>query len=153
MQNIESIQIRTTSIKEKKISAIKACDSAFSISVVDRANFETLFHKIDTYADFIVATIDDLPIGYAALYANNKDSKEAFIALIGVDKRFQGNHVGKALMDNCVNISKQRGMRTIRLEVLDIDKGAQAFYSKQGFLEDGRCSSESIYMKKIISVE
>ncbi len=147
MQTCENVQIKVTSTKDTKLSAIRSCDSAFTISVAERDDFEKLFRKIDTCADFIVATVDDSPIGYAALYANNKESGEAFITLIGVDKNFQGNHIGKSLIDNCISISKQRGMRTIRLEVLDVDNGAQDFYKKQGFVEDGRCSERSKYMK------
>ena len=127
---------------------MKACDSAFTKSVINRSNFQELFKKIDTYAVFLIALKNNEPVGYAAMYANDKKNKEAFITLIGVSSECQGEHIGSNLMDNCIMVARKKGMNTMRLEVLDDDKGAQAFYVKQGFIIDGRCSSESIYMKK-----
>ena len=131
-----------------KLSAMKACDSAFTKSVINRIEFKELFRKINTNAEFFIAVNAEEPVGDAAMYANNDKTKEAFITLLGVKHGHHGEHIGTRLMNCCLNTAKNKGMKTVRLEVLDVDKGAQAFYIKQGFFADGRCSSESIFMKK-----
>ncbi|MBQ9314991.1 MAG: GNAT family N-acetyltransferase [Clostridia bacterium] len=150
MSTNKDIVISTKVTTDQKLLAIRACDSAFTISVINRPNFEELFQKIDTLAEFVIVTSDKSPIGYAAMYANDLVTKEAFITLIGVNSDYQGEHIGSRLMDNCILLARKNGMNIVRLEVLDVDKGAQAFYRKQGFWEDGRCSRESIYMKKVL---
>lgn len=116
-----------------KMHALNTIDSAFTISVINRQNFVELFNKIDKYADFIIALYDNRIVGYAAIYANDMKKKEAFITLIGVDRNFQHQGIGSLLMLKCKEIAAKRGMKTIRLEVLCADIGAQRFYSKMGF--------------------
>lgn len=77
-----------------KRRAIDIIDNAFTISILSRENFEELFDKIDKYADFIIALHSNRIVGYAAIYANNMEKKEAFITLIGVDRDFQHQGLG-----------------------------------------------------------
>ena len=63
------------------------------------------------------------------------EKKEAFITLIGVDRDFQHQGLGHLLMLKCKEIAAKKGMKTIRLEVLYVDVGAQRFYRKMGFKE------------------
>lgn len=118
-----------------KRRAIDIIDDAFTISILSRENFEELFDKIDKYADFIIALHSNRIVGYAAIYANNMEKKEAFITLIGVDRDFQHQGIGQLLMLKCKEIAAKKGMKTIRLEVLYVDLGAQRFYRKMGFKE------------------
>lgn len=133
--------IRECFDSEEKKCAISSIDDAFTISIINRENFDELFDKIDHYAEFVVAMNNEKIVGYAAFYANNTDTKEAFITLIGVDKGFQHRGIGTLLIQGCKKIAAQKGMNAIRLEVLCVDAGAQQFYKKMGFQKIGSSAS------------
>ena len=127
-------EVDNDSLKRK---AMEECDSAFTVRVVNRKNYEVLFNKIAHNALFIVAETRDRDgssiAGYAALYANDFSSFEAYITLICVKKGKQRSGIGSALMNHCLKKARERGMHSIRLEVLKEDTGAIAFYERYGF--------------------
>ena len=57
-----------------------------------RKNYEEIFQKIDQNAVFI-AVIDKNYVGYAALCANNHESRIAYISMIGVVQDMQRMHI------------------------------------------------------------
>ena len=131
------IEIKEIYDRNEKLRFMKECDDSFTISVIKRPNFESLFNKIDSHAVFLGAYYTDNIAGYAAFYANNPLTLHAFLTLICVHKQMQRMHIGNQLLQFCVKISRDRGMKTMGLQVLKSDTGAIAFYSKNGFsLED-----------------
>jgi ribosomal protein S18 acetylase RimI-like enzyme len=59
--------------------------------------------------------------------------KWAHISEIIVAKKFQRQGVGKALMRQSVQWSKEQGCRDLRLSVSDFNEGAKDFYKSEGF--------------------
>ena len=133
---------------EKKY-AMSWCDKAFSKSVLNRLDFDLLFDKIDRYAFFCIAYREDV-IGYAAMYANDSQTKVAYITLIGVCQDWQNCGIGSSLMEWCVRIAKSRGMESIKLEVTCDNTSAQNFYKKHGFIVVGNGTEDSLYMMRSI---
>ena len=127
--------------------AMSWCDKAFSKSVLNRLDFDLLFDKIDRYAFFCIAYREDV-IGYAAMYANDSQTKVAYITLIGVCQDWQNCGIGSSLMEWCVRIAKSRGMESIKLEVARDNINAQKFYKKHGFVITDDCMIESFFMIK-----
>ena len=148
MRNIV-LKIVTDTTEKRRI--MLACDDAFTISVTQRSNFEELFDKIDKNAAFIGAYTRKREIaGYCAIYANNAISRIAYITLFCVRSQMQRMHVGTELMDASIEEAVLRGMNTIKLEVLIVDRGAIEFYKRNGFVITGCAADDSYYMERSI---
>lgn len=145
MDNIRLV-VENDHIKIKNtISAFKNVYSAY----VFIQNPERYYQTICDNSIFIVALIGNVVCGFCAFYANNADSREAFISLIAVRPEFQKKGIGRMLINYACEMAKQRGMRTIRLEVNKANEKAKAFYRTNGFAV---CQDEknSIYMNRRI---
>ena len=133
----------------EKRRIIETCDNAFTISVTGRSNYEKFLAKIDKFAVFLGAYTETKEIaGYSAFYANDKESRTAFITLFCARKEMQRMHLGSGLMDATIEESRRRGMKLIRLEVLKRDEGAIAFYKRCGFAITGEAGEASYYMAR-----
>ena len=134
----------------KKLIAMKDCDSAFPISVVNRTHFKDIFRKIADNAIFlkVVKQIDhdEKCLGFAALYANDHISQTAYISLISVKEEAQGRHIGSMLIKKCFDIATANGMSKIRLEVLNSNGKAILFYKHHGFVTEKYTQIGTQYM-------
>lgn len=141
-------ELRDSDAKEL---AIWLCDDAFTLSVTNRPDYPELFRKIDEKA-IMLATyrVDDFELcGYAAFYANDTESRQAYITLFCVRKELQRKYIGSLLMCSVINMAREAGMERIALEVLKQDTGAAAFYRKMGFRDEAD-RGEFIRMKREI---
>lgn len=88
---------------------------------------------------FLLARIDDLPVGYARLYEGAElpralaGSKCIEVARIYNEQRAIGKGVGKALMEACIDVAREKGKQWIWLGVWEHNRRAIAFYEKMGF--------------------
>lgn len=119
---------------DKIRAVIEDCDSTFLVGITKRDNYLEILSKMQHNAIVIVAR-DEIgeTLGYASMYANDFVRRTAFISMYGIKKEFQGNHLGKSLMDKCVGIARRNGMNRIMLEVLNINTKGLAFYTYYGF--------------------
>ena len=136
--------------RDEKRKIVEKVDCAFTRGLVRREDYENIFDKIDRHAIFIGAYDNDEPVGYAAIYANDKENKTAFITMIGVLDKMQGKHIGSGLMNMCIEEAKARKMEYIRLEVLNDNIKAINFYYHCGFEYEKQCSEESNHLIKNI---
>ena len=130
-------------------SIIKACDHAFPDPVSSRENYPQLLAKICRYALFLAA-YDQEPLGYAAMYANNAETKCAFITLLAVRPEKQGLHIGSELMNACLEQARRNGMRYVQLEVRKENTKAIALYHGYGFCRQENETDTSIFMIKAL---
>lgn len=143
----QNMELEIISESQRKQSIINQCDEAFVNPVTQRKNYKELFEKIDANATFISA-YDKETMGYAAMYCNNLETREAYITLIAVKPDYQGKHIGTALLCECEKIALQKGMKSISLEVLKTNERAISFYVKLGFQNMGQKNWNSIHMMK-----
>lgn len=122
-----------TSDKRQINSIIRSCDKAFAEPVAEREIYADLLQKIYQNGIFVFAYQDN-PIAYCAFYANNMDTKTAYISLIAVNPEYQHLHIGKRLLELCMEIAYERGMRTCSLEVKKNNHSAIRFYQVNGFV-------------------
>lgn len=130
MQNI-SLEI-VTDIEQKREAMIQ-CDAAYTESIVARPDFESYLDKLHRFGTFLVAKDEENILGYAIMYANDIDSKEAYLTLICIKSEFQGQGVGSLMIKKCYEEALAAGMNTMRLAVLKVDQAQRGFYEKQGF--------------------
>lgn len=135
----------------QKEYAMRVCDTVFARSVLGREDYLSLFRKVDFLAKFCAAYTDDV-IGYAAMYANDLQSKTAYITLIAVRRENQKAGVGSALIAWCESTAIGRGMRQLRLEVAKDNTNARSFYERHGFCYEVGQKEGSLYMRKSLGI-
>ena len=137
--------MKKASSLEEKTSVIKTCENAFSNHASLNLLDKKLVRKIDALAEFLVAYNSEI-LGYAAIYANDIENEIAYITLIAVRPEYQKKNIGSRLMQSCIKIAKQRGMKGIKLEVKNSNKGAISFYERWGFKFLSACTADSSYL-------
>ena len=85
---------------------------------------------------FFILEADGSPAGYAKLTEENEISIE--VARLYVRREFQGQKLGKMLMDYCVWNAVNLGYKRIWLGVWEKNPKAVNFYRKAGFKEYGK---------------
>ncbi len=91
------------------------------------------FEKLARHADLIVHQDNTGILGYVFFYCNAVDKKASYITLIGTSAQSRGKGVGYGLLQNVLNISKQRGFSCCQLEVRKENTRAFDFYRQIGF--------------------
>ena len=118
------------------------------LAVLNINNYYEILDKLTNYSDFIVAYKDTENIlGYIAIYANDYNSKIAYITLIAVNRKYQGQGIGKKLIKKAEDISSSRDFEKIRLEVHKENCNAIHFYENLGFKQE-KDNDETFYMIK-----
>lgn len=152
MDNGFDIQIRVINDRKRKKDVIMKCESNYISEALKKIDFKNFLDKIDANAYFIVAYNENVILGYAVLYANNLETKEAYITLLEVYRAYQGKHIGNGLIEKCERLAKEKKMTKIRLEVMKTNCNAIKFYEKNGFTKSSEKdnNNSNIYMIKDI---
>lgn len=96
------------------------------------------------------ALIEDKIVGYVVVYFNTypkeyfQFNKRAFIGSIGVDKNYQRQGVGKALLKAVEGKAKKRRFSVVEIDYYAFNKAAETLYSLCGY------KTKKIYVNKII---
>ncbi|GEN50382.1 GNAT family N-acetyltransferase [Alkalibacterium pelagium] len=88
--------------------------------------------------------------GLVSFYANDSITHIAYIALIGVLAVYQGTGIAHQLMDICISLCIETGMKQVKLEVSKGNSRAIRFYENYdfNFMQDAADSSV-VMIKKI----
>jgi GNAT superfamily N-acetyltransferase len=91
---------------------------------------------------FLLAWLDDQPVGYVRLLEHEPppgmgEGPAIEIVRLYAEQSVIGKGVGRALMQSCIDLARQRGMHWIWLGVWEHNHRAIAFYTKWGFEKFG----------------
>ncbi|MFL0352399.1 GNAT family N-acetyltransferase [Xanthomarina sp. GH4-25] len=120
--------------------------------------FDNKFIKINIneYVNKIVRSAVVIPfykenqlIGFIAFYANNFETKVAYLTMLAVNKDFRSKNIGKFLLDMTTSYLIDRGFKKFGLETLTENERAKKFYLENGFLVKEK-KGRFIYMEKDI---
>lgn len=127
-------------LKSKDIGAIRDAEPSDIDRVVEIANSSlTEYYTTNLMMDlfhswkeaFMVYTLNEKVIGFIA---GGKFSRtEARILLLAVDSRFRRMGIGKALMNEFMDLCRMHNIMSIRLEVRTDNSEAIRFYQRYGF--------------------
>ena len=145
------IQIIHTEEESMKRRAALEVDPVFPVGLHGQPDPEATLRRMLAYAEFLVALDGDEPAGLAVMYANNEETRTAYITLFGMKPAYQRQGLGKELLAACEALARARGMERIRLEVTDSNVKAVRFYTRAGFVRTGTCEENSSYMEKNIA--
>lgn len=87
--------------------------------------------------------------GFIAFYANDPNKEKAFLSLILVSPKMQGQKIGNFLIQYSVAVLQNRKFQFYDLEVLKINEKALFFYKKNGFEVIGEKDLFYIMRKKL----
>lgn len=79
---------------------------------------------------YFVATIDNKIVGYVGI---SIVLDEADLISIVVDKEYTNQHIASAMMDHIENFAKEKGVKTMTLEVRASNIPAQKLYEKYNY--------------------
>ena len=144
------MQVFRTDDEILKRRAALEVDPLFPVGLHGQSDPEAALLKMLRFADFIVAMDEEEVAGMTAMYANNIETRAAYITLFGVKDAYGRRGVGGMLLEACEALALSRGMDRIRLEVTDSNERAVRFYIKHGFVRTGPCEEDSSYMEKTL---
>lgn len=115
---------------------LKSLDSLKQASNIDKTKAESIFEKIDSNPDHIIAVaeLEGKIVGATTLLIESKFIHDG--GLVGhiedvvVDKDFQGKKIGEKIMKYLLKVSKDRGCYKT---ILDCTDDVKPFYEKLGF--------------------
>ena len=144
------VEVKQIKKKEDILSILNEFDKVFSPSISEKVddvlNYAT---KLSENA-FVYVAYGLENLGFVTLYANDDESKIAYVSFIGVKKEAQNMKIGKKLLEVCFGKSVELGMRRIKLEVQKENPNAIEFYKRNGFTYLDEASSKSVYLIKEI---
>lgn len=126
-------------------AVIKSCDDAFDDPVCRRATYPVLLEKIHQKGKFAFA-YNGTPLGYCAFYANDSNTKNAYISLIAVAPEYQKMHIGAKLLDESLATMRAYGMKQCLLEVRKSNHNAFQFYQTKHFTMVGERAESYLMM-------
>lgn len=116
-------------------------DDLEQVMVIENENFsspwtETGFFSflIRQDAMFLVAEEDEQILGYCGVLTV---LDEGDITNVSVDKKRQGQGIGRALVQGLIEKTRETGVTTLHLEVRESNASAIALYTKMGFEKIG----------------
>lgn len=91
---------------------------------------QAYLNKLITYGDLFVALDGVTPNALLGFYANDVDTKVAYLSCIVVSSSLRGQGVGQQLFSKMCVIARERGMTHLQLDVVKENKNAIMFYEK-----------------------
>lgn len=91
------------------------------------------FHSLPSRKDYFIrgVLLNEEPIGACGLKKiTNVDAE--YWGYIG-EKKYWGSGYGKTIMDFLIEVSKEKGLTSLYLHVLDSNERAKSLYEKKGF--------------------
>jgi len=96
-----------------------------------RGNFES---SLNSDYQCWIQQYNNFPVGYAVL---SFAADESELLIIGIDKSYQGQGLGRKLLLHMLNCAEKREARAVFLEVRASNDVAQGLYASEGFNEVG----------------
>jgi ribosomal protein S18 acetylase RimI-like enzyme len=147
----EGIEFREGTATQEDIQAhLEGCDGNFSPRLSLKVDIQEYSKKISAKAQTFEAWSGDTLVGLVAAYLNDRGARSGFITNVSVVKAFMGRGIASALLDRCLDRSRQEGMEAIGLQVSMESREAIRFYEKLGFSELER-KGETVFMRLTIS--
>lgn len=90
--------------------------------------------KLINKANIVVLREENKLVGLCAFYCNSLEAQKGFISSIGLLKEYQGRGLSEKLLKAVIEVSTNKEMRSLFLEVFSGNKRAISFYKKNSFV-------------------
>lgn len=147
-----TIAIESLSLLELKAFLREQALDVFP-ALQDENRLTMLAEKWHTHAEFCTCRDEShMLVGMIAFYANEPESKEAFIPHVYVSPRHRRQGLFTLMLEKVMSVAQDRRFERIKLEVQKSNYRAQQSYLKNGFQFTASDSADhdSIFMNKTI---
>ncbi len=130
---------------------LKKVDNTFPIPLSFKVNLSDLAQKLIEKGYVCLAVDNDAIVGMVGFYANNFDTKVAYISVVSVSNEYQRRGIAKELLCRALDICNENGMKTCVLYTHKTNNGAIAMYKKLGFVmeNDAERPDDYKFVKKL----
>jgi [ribosomal protein S18]-alanine N-acetyltransferase len=128
---IDGVELRTMGAAD--VAAVVAIERASYSVPWSETTFRGLLRRGDS--ELVVATADDVIIGYAVLWCV---LDQAELGNVAVTAGWRGRGIGERLVEEMIRRGDRRGVREIFLEVRPSNPVARRLYERLGFAMVGR---------------
>ena len=125
--------VRVRPMRAGDVARVAAIEREAFTSPWKEETFRTLLGRPG--AELLVLETDvDGVIGYTVLWCIEDQGE---LANIGIDGTHRGRGLGSLLLDRCIELARERGVRSLYLEVRESNDRARRMYTARGFEEIG----------------
>ncbi|MFH5886169.1 GNAT family N-acetyltransferase [Halalkalibaculum sp. DA3122] len=133
--SIEIEIVDKSAIKRKDVlEVLEKLDDHYTPPISSLVDLTTYAGKIVQNAEILFIKSGTKTVGMSAVYCNDYDNYTAFITTIGMIKEYQGQGLGKKLLEKSIELARSEGMREIKLEVHKDNISAINFYKRNYFI-------------------
>lgn len=100
---------------------------------IDVADLGAYLAKLAERGEMLTESAPDRCRGLVAFYCNDESTRQAYISLVVVHPSDRGGGLGRTLVGAVLEIARQRGFRSCRLEVTKDNEAAKTMYASLGF--------------------
>lgn len=145
------ISIEQLSLEELQSFLREQAEDSFP-DLKDAERLKGLSEKWNSHAEFCICRNDEgLMIGMIAFYANRPDREVVYFPHVYVRSECRGQKIMTSMLYVIERYVKERGFKSMCLEVNKSNSIAQIAYTKYGFSYCGEASDNSIYLQFKIS--
>jgi ribosomal protein S18 acetylase RimI-like enzyme len=119
---------------------LRACDADFLPRLTDRVEINGYANKLVDRAQRFEAWSGTRLVGLVAAYCDDPDRDTCWITSVSVDRDHRGSGLGRALLDQAIELARTRSFRTVSLEVGQSNHAARRLYTRMGFATVGDTS-------------
>lgn len=145
------MELKIISGIEQIIEILTSCGNDFyNQSYNNEKAINTLSEKFSKFGVVLALYLDNDLAGFISFYANDFDTKKAFLSMIIIRRGFQRKGVGTALLNEMEKYCIENGFNEIISEVDDKNIKSKSFFSKNGYnVTEKKGQGTSFYLKKI----
>lgn len=149
---IETLTYEDISMR-RMIALLTSIESDYIPPLSSLVNISEYAEKLLKGAKVLVAVVGTVDVGAIGFYANNVETRTAFISTIGVLPVERGKNVGTLLIDAAERYCREKRMVNLQLEVSTKNIAALGLYRRLGFVElpgalKSGCYANSVKMEK-----
>lgn len=111
---------------------------------VEGVDLETYLRKLEAHAEVVTDSLAGRCRGFVAFYCNDVASRQAYISLVLVDPQDRAAGLGRKLVARVLEICRERGFVSCRLEVRKDNAAALGMYQALGFAPVGERANADV---------
>jgi ribosomal protein S18 acetylase RimI-like enzyme len=142
--------IRLNSISLEELTNIHLlCNDDFVPALSERVCIYEYCNKLYKNAEIISCHNNNNLVGTIGMYCNDLSGSVAYISTVCVHPTMRGKKIGDLLLSTAKVVAKDKGMKTIKLEVDRNNYKAISLYLKKGFKQCENLT-DTFYMEIIL---
>ena len=134
---------------EKLNNFLNEIDSDFPIPLSEKVDLFEFSKKILSLGIVFAEFDGDTICGAILFYANDTETKTAYVSVLGVLKSHRKKGIAQRLLSECIKTLSEMDFKTVSLYTHKTNLGAIALYEKNGFKKETDLKRPDDYLLKL----